>query len=205
MAVFMNCKTLTDKDAAKIISNPDSLKRQILRAWLQSNIKHCFRNEWSLNKALRRNRKTLESTQRAKIDSLFTSRNCLFSSQAEGREQTLYFRDSKQTGRLRQQHPKGPLAKIDKNPRTHRFLSEERFKYVKEKMREWHDNKGPLPRFYDFEKRAMEGKHHIEFSSENRKWHRSHGTVRMCKHALEDRISSALENVLGIRRGNFAS
>src|ERR1700688_2971117 len=129
MTIVIYCEKKTEKDATNIISKPDDLKRQIVRAWHQSNIKHCFNSKSGFNKAVHRNWKTLKFKSRDKIDMLFISSNCPFSTWTEGRKETLYFEDraTKKTGRLRQQHPKGPLAKIDKKTRTHRFLSKKRF------------------------------------------------------------------------------
>jgi hypothetical protein len=78
----------------------------------------------------RKNQETVESPNGRK---LFTPGNYLFSTKADGREETLYFRNRvpKQTGRLRQQHKKGSRATIDKEARTHLFLSEKRYKYLK--------------------------------------------------------------------------
>lgn len=200
MTIFIYCEKETEKDATNIISKPDDLKRQIVRAWHQSNIKHCFSSKSGFNKAVHRNWKTLKLKSRDKIDMLFTSSNYLFSTWTEGRKETLYFEDlaTKKTGRLRQQHPKGPLAKIDQKTRTRRFLSKRRF----ERVKEWHDkHKHRLPRFYFSEERAKNGKHHIEFSCEKKRvsaWHSSAGTIKTSKHDLDRRISSALQNILGI-------
>jgi hypothetical protein len=203
MTIFIDNEEMTHKRATKFISKPDDLVRQILRAWCQPGIKHCFRNKSGFDKAVHRNRKTLRSMARGKTDMLFTSSNHLFSTQATGREETLYFEDesgaTKRTGRLRQRHRKGPLAKIDRKPRTHRFLSKKRSECVRERMSKWHDNKGRLPRFYSYEKGARDGEHHIEFSRESKKWHLSEGTVKTGKDDLDCRIASALENILGIR------
>src|SRR6266536_1533011 len=203
MTIFIHCEKKTEKDAANIISKPGDLEKQIVRTWHKSRIKHCFKDKTTFNKAVRRNRRTLR--RRNAMKTLFRSCNYLFSTKAEGRKETLYFEDrakKKRTGRLRQQHLEGPLAKIDKEPRTHRFLStEKRFKYVKERMRKWHDNKGCLPRFHRSEKLAENDKYHIEFSCESREWHKSKGKVKTGKNNLKFRISSALENILGIRSG----
>lgn len=205
MTVFIDNEKMTDKRATKFISKPDDLVRQIVGAWCRSNIDHCFENKKSFKKAVQRNRKTLKS--RDTIETLFTWSNYLFSTKVKDRKgtkvkdrkETLYFEDqaAEQRGRLRQQHGEGPLAKIDKKPRTHRFLSEKRFECVKEGMSKWHDNEGRLPRFYGYEKRAKDSKHHIEFSGESKKWHGSEGSVKTSKHDLDGRIASALENILG--------
>jgi hypothetical protein len=123
----------------------------------------------------------------------------LFSTRAKDREETLYFedQDTKQTGRLRQQHRKGPLARIDKKPKRHRFVSKKRYKCLKQ----WDEkhSKQP-PKFYSYEKRAKVGKHHIEFAYEREVsgWHRSEGTVEMNRQDLDRRIASAVENIAGI-------
>lgn len=51
------------------------------------------------------------------IPPLFTAPNLLFITHQVGRLPTLYFLGGGQTGRLRQQHDTGPLAKIDPIPR----------------------------------------------------------------------------------------
>ena len=109
MTIFIDNEELTDKRATTFISEPDDLVRQIVSAWCQSSVDHCFESKKSFKKAVRGNRKTLESPER-----LFTSSNYLFSTKAKDRKETLYFEDrtTKQTGRLRQQHPTGPLAKL---------------------------------------------------------------------------------------------
>jgi hypothetical protein len=133
-------------------------------------------------------------------ETLFTSSNYLFSTKAEHRKETLYFEDrtTKQTGHLRQEHRRGPLQRIDEIPKRHRFVSKERYEF----LRKWH-KKHPkqLPRFYSYELRAKLGKHHIEFSFERGKlsrWHPSEGTVQMNKQGVNRRIASALEGI-GIR------
>jgi len=200
MAILIDKVQVTDNCALGFISKPDDLVTQIVSAWHQSNIRHHFNNKSGFNKAVHRNRKNLKSKARDKIDMLFTSSNYLFSTQTEGREETLYFKDwaTKRTGRLRQQHPKGPLAKIDKKPRKHRFLSKKRFESIKE----WRDkHKGGLPHFYVSEKQAKNGMRHLEFSCDGKEvsgWHPSGGTVRMSKRHIEHRIDRALREILGI-------
>jgi len=197
MTTFIENKKMTDKRATGIISRPDDLVREIVRAWCQSNIDHCFESKKLFRKAVRRNRKTLESFE--SIETLFTSSNYLFSTRAKDRKETLYFedRDTKQTGRLRQQHRKGPLARIDKKPKTHRFISKKRYKCLKQ----WGEkhSKQP-PKFFSDEKRPAVGKHHIEFAYGRKVsgWHRSEGTVEMNRQDLDRRIASALENIVGI-------
>jgi hypothetical protein len=200
MTIFIDNEEMTDKRATKFISRPDDLVRQIVRAWCQSNTSHCFESKKNFKKAVRRNRKTLESPEM-----LFTSSNYLFSTKAKDRKETLYFKDraTKQTGRLRQQHRSGPLAKIDEKAKRHRFVSEERYEFLKE----WH-KKHPkqLPRFYSCEQRAKVGKYHIEFAFEGENvsgWHLSEGTVETTRQRLDRRIASALENIVGIRRNKI--
>lgn len=141
----------------------------------------------------------IDKTQ-VRIGKLFTPGNYCFSTKAEGRKETLYFMDQAtgRTRRLRQQHPKGPVAKIDREPRVRRFLSKKRFEHI----RKWHrEHKHALPRFYAYEKQPNVGKYHLEFSCDGRKvsdWHPSGGTVNMSEQNIKRRIDHALEEVLGI-------
>jgi hypothetical protein len=199
MTIYIENEEMTDKRATKFLSKPDDLVRQIVRAWTQSNIAHDFNSKQSFKKALRKNRETLESPET--IETLFTSRNYLFSTKAKDRTESLYFKDrtTKETGRLRQQHRTGPLATIDKKPKRHRFVSKTRHKFLKE----WRKKRpSQLPRFYSYEQGAKVGKHHIEFAFEREKvsgWHPSGGTVDTNREYLDRRIASALEDILGIR------
>jgi hypothetical protein len=203
MTIFIGNVETTEKGATEFISKPDDIERQIIGAWCRSKIDHHFKNKKKFRNAVRRNQEVLRSP--VAIEALFTSRNYLFSTRTERRKETLYFRerDAKRTGRLRQQHPEGPLAKIDKKFRTHRFLSKKRFEWVKD----WHHkHERCLPHFRISEKRAKNGKHHVEFAREKKKvsnWHSSEGTIKIRKHDLTRLIGSALENILGIRAGRL--
>ena len=203
MTIFINCKEKTERDAAKILPKSDGLSRQIVEAWSQPEIKHCFSKEDDFIEAVDRNRKTLKAFASDEINMLFRSSNYCFSTKEDGREETLYFEGpvgtTRRTGRLRQQHPKGPLAKVDKRPKTRRFLSKMRF----ESVRKWHrkdKNKHRLPCFHDSEKQAKNGKYHIEFSCLGTRvsgWHSSGGRVKI-REDSDHRIRSALKNILGI-------
>jgi hypothetical protein len=154
----------------------------------------------------RKNRKKVESSDGT---TLFTRDNYLFSTKEEGTkeegwEETLYFRNSdpKLTGRLRQEHEDGPLAKIDKVPRAHLFLSEKRFNYLKrwykhEQKRKQHH----IPKVYPYECCLTEGKRHIEFACKGKRrshWHhsRSKGIVKINKNP-ERLVRDALNKVCG--------
>jgi hypothetical protein len=161
MTIFIENEEMTDERAATFISKPDDLVRQIIRAWSESEIEHDFGSKQSFKKALQSNRIILESP--GTIETLFTSKNYLFSTKAKDRIETMYFEDriTEQTGRLRQQHRAGPLAKIDEKAKRHRFVSKKRYK-VRE---QWHKKRHCLlPRFYSYEQGAKVGKHHIEFA-----------------------------------------
>lgn len=192
---------MTEEGATRFFSKPDRRVKQIVRAWHKSNINHCFKDEKRFKKMVRKNRKALRSPHAIK---LFRSENYRFSTKAKHRKETLYFEDrtTTQTGRLRQQHRKGPLAKIDKKARKHLFLSKERYKFLKE----WHEQNcgcGQLPKIKPDERVAKDGKRHIEFACEGKSvsdWHRSGGTVKIREQQqLERCIKSALENILGIQ------
>jgi hypothetical protein len=146
----------------------------------------------------RKNQETVKSREGKK---LFRPDNYLFSTKAEGREETLYFRNrvTKQTGRLRQEHKKkGRLARIDEQPRTHLFLSRKRYKYLKR----WNEESPcRVPAFCCHELCLSEGKHHIEFACEGEKlrWHASEGIVKVRKN-LKPLVRDALNKVCGIRQ-----
>ena len=177
MTIFIDNREMTDKDLTKLISEPDDLKMQIVTAWHKSRIKHCFDNHKPLNKAIRRNWQTLRSLGAIEF---FASNNYLFSTKARGRPETLYFQNhvTGQTGRLRQKHGKGPLAKIDKNEKRHFFLSKSRCESVKQFH---HKHENCFPSFRPYEERLHGGSHHIEFAYHGKKisgWHASEGTVK---------------------------
>jgi archaeosine-15-forming tRNA-guanine transglycosylase len=204
MTIFIGKAKMTNKGATEFISKQHDLVGQTVRAWYQSNIDHHFKNDKRFRKAIQKNQEILHS--RGAIEALFTSKNYRFSTKAEDRKETLYFEDcaTKRTGRLRQQHEKGPLARIDRKSKTRRFLSQERFECIKE----WHDkHKHRLPCFRVSEEVPKNRKHLIEFTYEKKKkkelsaWHSSEGTIKMSKHDLDHRIGSALENILGIPHG----
>jgi hypothetical protein len=199
MTIHIHRVLATDDNAIEFISEPDDLVRRMLRAWHNSVIPHCFNDRGGFIKAVHRNRKTLNSKARGGIGMFFTSSNYRFSTKAEGSKETLYFKArGGQTGRLRQQHPKGPLAKIDKEPRTHLFLSKDRFRAEKERYK----CEGGRPRFSDFEEHKKSGKHHLEFWCDNKgvfRCHFSRGIVRTIKRDdLKVCIDRALEEILGI-------
>jgi len=94
MTILIDKVTVTGDSAIGLISELDDFVRQIVIAWHQSDINHYFKNQRGFNKAVHRNRKSLEANARGKIGALFTSSNYLFSTQAENREESLYFKDS---------------------------------------------------------------------------------------------------------------
>lgn len=151
----------------------------------------------------RKNKATVTSHKGRK---LFRAHNYRFSTKTEGTEETLYFesRSTKQTGRLRQQHGDDRLAKIDQVPRTHLFLSEKRYKYLKrwyERERKKNRKLRRIPKVRRHERRRMEGKYHIEFSCKGKrllKWHRSRsgGTVEIRRNPKR-LVRDALNKVCG--------
>jgi hypothetical protein len=95
-------------------------------------------------------------------------------------------------------HRKGPRAKIDEVPRTHLFLSEKRYQY----LRRWHGrkrNRHRIPKVRPYERRRTEGKKHIEFACKAKRlshWHRSAGIVKISKNP-KLLIRAALKKVCG--------
>jgi hypothetical protein len=147
----------------------------------------------------RKNQKTVSDGRK-----LFAGDNYLFSTKADGREETLYFenRATNQTGRLRQQHKDDPLplAKIDRVPRAHLFLSEKRYKYLKRWYKhERKRNRRRIPKVRPCERCRTEGKYHIEFAFKGKrllKWHRSEGMVKI-RNNPKRLVRNALNKVCG--------
>lgn len=203
MAIFIHKQKVTGKVATRFFSKPDARAKRIVRAWHKSGISHYFKDEKRFKKMVCKNSRILRSPRTIQ---LFRPKTYSFSTKAKDRKETLYFEDHTttptQTGRLRQQHRKGPLATIDRNPREHLFLSEERYKFLKQ----WHKQNcgfGYLPKIKPDERVAKDGKRHIEFASEGDSvsdWHRSGGVVKIREQRhLKRYIKSVLENILGIQ------
>jgi hypothetical protein len=198
MAIFIDKRRATEEEPIEFIREQDKLAKQIVRAWQQSKkVKHHFKKERYFKRAIRRNLKTLDFPDA--IDTFFTRNNYLFCTKAKGRQPTLYFKNcaTNRTGRLRQQHQEGPLAKIDKKPKKHLFLSRERFY----RLKRWHDkHKHDVPDFEAAEERVTPGNRHIEFAQRGDRvsgWHESKGKVKTSEANLDRRINSALRNILG--------
>lgn len=193
MTIFIKHKEMTAEELTQSTAKGDAVT---VSAWHESNLRHQFRSQAQFKRAVRRNRRAAKSPE---IKELFTPKNYLFSTKAPTREETLYFEDrgKNQTGRLRQQHRKGPLAKIDKKRKAHLFLSKKRF----EDLKEWHNElKHGLPRINSYEKKPKAGKHHIEFARTKKEisnWHPSGGTVTLKRDDLQHRIDRALKEILG--------
>lgn len=199
MTIRIGNSPVASKTIEEIISEPNDGDRQIVKAWERSRIEHHFKNRRSFKEAVRKNRKALAFP--GKIASLFKASNYLFSTKAQGRKETLYFENAvtKETGRLRQEHSKGPLARIDKRPKRHRFLTTKRL----DSLEKW---RAQAPRdsavyFYICEERPRVGKRHVEFAFDGRKitgWHVSNGTVQISRRDIESRVRSATKEILGI-------
>jgi uncharacterized Rmd1/YagE family protein len=138
----------------------------------------------------------------AQLRRFFTSSDYRFSTKAKDRKETLYFEDqtTKQTGRLRQEHSEGKLAKIDGKTKRRKFVSKKRYEFLNKRHKK---HPKQLPRFYSYEQQKKVGKHHIEFAFERGKvsrWHKSEGTVVIrTGKVLDCCIASALECIFGIR------
>jgi hypothetical protein len=189
---------VTDRDATALITKPSHPVRRMVKAWHESKFCHDFTSLIRFDKAIRRNRRALES--RDKVRALFRRDNYLFSTKTKDRPETLYFEDraAKRTGRLRQQHSKGPLARIDKEAMIHLFLSPERYKQLKASHEKCQCR---IPEFRPSELCPGDGRRHIEFACRGKRvsrWHRSEGTVKTSKKNLESRVCTALKGILGI-------
>lgn len=197
MTICIRGARMTDVGAQALVHKPDDRVKRIVAAWHRSETCHQFTSEELFIKAVRRNRKTLASSDT--VRRFFTEVNFRFSTRTKDTQETLYFKDhaTQQTGRLRQQHSKGPLARIDKEAKTRLFLSGERYRRVKRSHKQC---KCRVPEFYPRELRPADGRRHIEFVCRGKKlshWHRSRGTVGRSRKDLKRRISAALKNILG--------
>ena len=211
MTIYIENKKINRVLTKQIIDDDDNIIEQIIQAWLKSDTCHHFYKDKRQKRdvfkkfkyAINKNKNILNDVE--KVKEFFIKENYIFSTKAEGRKETLYFRDrvTRLTGRLRQQHGSGPLAKIDKNAKKHLFVSEERYKSLHKSLESWRSNKKKrLPTFYSCEKQVKFGKYHIEFSRQGKKVHPSEGTVEIRKkgQCLKRDIDLALKDILGITR-----
>jgi len=206
MTIFIrDCnKVIPEERAVKLAPEPhDGRVKHLVKTWSDATLEHCFDGREEFRKAVRRNRKALQSRGKKFIirdeyeDFFRNTENFQFSTKAKGREETLYFDDGQCTGRLRQQHRKGPLAKIDSLPRIRLFLSEGRFHALKKWRKR---NKRKFPTFYRSELKPTDGKRHIEFAWDgvNVEWHASEGKVSTSQKRIDRHIERALQKILGI-------
>lgn len=200
----------------KKIPNATEKQKQVIKAWHESGLEHSFSDDKKFKHAVNDNVKTLESWETAK--DLFQSDNFLFSTKALNRQETLYF-VNEESGRLRQQHAKGPHAKIDDSLREHLFFKN---KKDQKALQSWwaleraSDKNEPKtkPKPQDFLKKAAElnaqsnptkGWFHFEYEVENdvvTSVHASEGTVEMIGNEdenLPSQISTALQSILGVQ------
>lgn len=207
MTIFIrDCNKIISEDrAVKLAPEPhDCRVKHLVKTWSDATLEHCFDGREEFQKAVRRNRKALQSRGKKLVirddykDFFLNRENFQFSTEADGREETLYFEDALRTGRLRQQHGGGPLAKIDHHRRIRLFLSRDRFS----RLKKWRKRNGEkFPTFYRSELEPSDKTRHIEFAWDgvNVEWHASKGIVTKSRKYVNHRIKRALENVLGIR------
>jgi len=194
---------ISKERAVKLAAGPHERHvEHLVVTWRKAAFKHCFDDREKFQKAVRRNRRILQSHGKQLVvhsdyKEFFIGKNFQFSTKADGRQETLYFEDSQRTGRLRQQHGGGPLAKIDHHRRIRLFLSEERFR----QLRKWRKrNKKKFPTFYRDELELRDGTHLIEFAWDgvNVEWHASEGKVSTSREDVDRCIKRALQKILGI-------
>jgi hypothetical protein len=198
MTICIDNKKKSYRALIKLLTRSDE---QIVRAWHKSKTTYCFKDEERFKRAVHKNRKTLKSPK--KIELFFTARNYLFSTKACNRLETLYFKNAEgQTGRLRQQHKKGPLAKIDEPPRTHLFpISKDELESLERCYKAHEKQVGWRPQDI-YETRCKGGNHHFEFAYNEKgepvHGHRSEGIVeKIDKRSREHHVNFALKNILG--------
>jgi hypothetical protein len=204
MTIFIRSKVIPGERAVKLAhARHDRRVKHLVETWSDPTLEHCFDGREGFQKAVRRNRKALQSRGKKLVirddykDFFLNPRNFRFSTEAHNREKTLYFEDAQRTGRLRQQHREGPLAKIDHHRRIRLFLSQDRFSALKK----WHKrNKEKFPTFYRDELELCDQTRHIEFAWDglNVEWHASEGKVSTSREDVDRCIKRALQKILGI-------
>jgi hypothetical protein len=203
MTIFIRNKVIPKERAVKVArARHDRRLKHLVKTWSDATLEHCFDGREEVQKAAQRNRKALQSHDKKVVirndyKKFFCRRNFTFSTKAKGREATLYFDDGQRTGRLRQQHREGPLAKIDHRPRIRLFLPQDRFSALKK----WHKrNKEKFPTFYRDELEPCDKTRHIEFAWDgvNVEWHASEGKVFTRGEDVDRCIKRALQKILGI-------
>jgi hypothetical protein len=204
MTIFIRNKVIPEERAFKLASaRHDRRAKHLVKTWSNATLKHCFDGRREFRRAVRTNRNALQSRGKKLVirndykDFFLNIKNFQFSTEARNREITLYFEDAQRTGRLRQQHRKGPLAKIDHHRRIRLFLSQDRFSALKK----WHKrNKEKFPTFYRDELEPCDKTHHIEFAWDgvNVEWHASEGKVFTSREDVDRCIKRALQKILGI-------
>lgn len=203
MTIFIRNKLIPEKRVAKLAPRRrDRRGEHLVKAWNDATLEHRFDGREEFQKAVRRNRIILRSHGeqffvRSDYKEFFIGRNFKFSTEADGREETLYFEDVRRTGRLRQQHGRGPLAKIDHHRRIRLFVAEARFRQLKKWRKR---NKETFPAFYRSELEPRDKARHIELAWDgvNVEWHESKGIVCTSRKGINRRIERAWKNILGI-------
>jgi hypothetical protein len=187
------------EDALAYLDDPTPQHEQIVKAWHESGLQHTINKKEKFKEKVNENVETLKSLGKAK--KLFKAENFVFATQSDSRTETLYFVDEggQTTGRLRQQHPSGPLAKIDELPKMHRFPQT---RSRKRELKAFHkEHAKEVPVFTEAEEIPQEDSYHIEYAvNENgvTAWHPSEGKVKTSDEHIKVRIRTALHNILGI-------
>jgi hypothetical protein len=190
--------------AAKLASLHDGYVKHLVKTWSDAKLKHCFDGRGKFQGALRRNRKVLQSRRkkfviRKDYEDFFVPKNLRFSTKADCREETLYFKDAHRTGRLRQQHGEGPLATVDDHRRIRLFLSRDKLNALNKRHKKFST-------FCRVELEPRDGTHLVEFEWDGaslKQCHVSEGIVSTVKEGEDvkhriNRIKQALDNILGI-------
>ena len=122
--VKLDGKTLDDKDVDKYAKDPK--EKAILMNWMKSKTEHNFEAysnaspQESLQIALQEAKSKPEETP-----DLYKKDNLKFATETDHRLPTLYFKNGNESGRLRQQHPEGPLEDHHTNQFHYFFENEE--------------------------------------------------------------------------------
>jgi len=199
MTILIRNKVIPEGRAIKLAREPhDGRVKHLVNTWSDATLKHCFDGRKEFRKAVRRNREALQSRGKKFVirkvyEDFFICKNLRFSTKASGREETLYFKDAQHTGRLRQQHSKGPLVTIDHHRRICLFFSQERLNALNRR----HEKASTFCRVG---LEPSDGTRLIEFEWDGvrvNKCHASEGKVSTSRTNVKRRINHALQNILG--------
>ena len=112
--IKLNGQQLSDDEVAQ--HGADATERTILANWAASDVEHRFTKARHLKKAV-----ASVKTKPTDASDLYKKANLKFLTKADNRLPTLYFKSGDDSGRLRQQHGKGPKVGSETNKKDYFF------------------------------------------------------------------------------------